>query len=154
MVRMAAAVMSAVMLTAGTAAAETSATLRTLLIKYRCPVVDRLDRIYDYASPKDSARHVKVHPRGLKHVGWVECSENPYLPEPSDGFRKSSCSSCSLDWIERSEIRGDTGKDWSRISQELNPGYACYADSSCSPDCAKRNPGFSRSNKVAPDFAR
>jgi hypothetical protein len=72
------------------AAAETNGSLRSLLVEYRCPVVDRLDRIYDYASPNDYRdRFLAVTLNSHPH-GYVQCmfaaSRTKLLCEASSGY--------------------------------------------------------------------
>ncbi len=80
----------AIALAAGSAAAEQSKSLRDFLMHYRCPVVDRLDRIYeagDHASHRDRflALTVPEHPHG-----YVQCMffdrRKEMLCEASSGF--------------------------------------------------------------------
>jgi hypothetical protein len=72
------------------AAAQTSDTLRALLVEYRCPVVDRLDRIYEHASPDDYRdRFLAVTLAGHPH-GYVQCmfvaNRSRVLCEASSGY--------------------------------------------------------------------
>ena len=55
------------------AASAQTGTLRALLVEYRCPVVDRLDRIYDHPKPTDFLdRFLAVTLAGHPH-GYVQC---------------------------------------------------------------------------------
>jgi hypothetical protein len=72
------------------AAAAQSASLRALLIEYRCPVVDRLDRIYDHPRPTDYLdRFLAVTLSGHPH-GYVQCmfirNRTEVLCEASSGY--------------------------------------------------------------------
>ena len=54
-------------------ASSQTGTLRALLVEYRCPVVDRLDRIYDHPKPTDFLdRFLAVTLTGHPH-GYVQC---------------------------------------------------------------------------------
>jgi len=88
-VRTAAVIASAILLMLS-AAAQTSDSLRALLVEYRCPIVDRLDRIYEHASPNDYRdRFLAVTLSGHPH-GYVQClfAENRtwLLCEASSGY--------------------------------------------------------------------
>jgi hypothetical protein len=72
------------------AAAQQSTSLRALLVQYRCPVVDRLDRIYeagDHASHRDRflALTVPEHPHGYVQCIFFE-RRTKMLCEASSGF--------------------------------------------------------------------
>ena len=90
MIRTAGLLASAILLLLSAAAAQTSDSLRALLIEYRCPIVDRLDRIYEHASPNDYRdRFLVVTLSGHPH-GYVQCifAENRtwLLCEASSGY--------------------------------------------------------------------
>ena len=56
-----------------TTLAQSAATLRALLIEYRCPVVDRLERIYEAGDPASQRdRFLAVTLSGHPH-GYVQC---------------------------------------------------------------------------------
>jgi hypothetical protein len=64
--------------------------LRALLVEYRCPVVDRLDRVYEHASPHDHlGRFLAVTLSGHPH-GYVQCmfaaNRTRILCEASSGY--------------------------------------------------------------------
>jgi hypothetical protein len=72
------------------AAAQTTSSLRALLVQYRCPVVDRLDRIYEHRSPRDHLdRFLAVtligHPHGYVQCMFVE-NRTKLLCEASSGY--------------------------------------------------------------------
>lgn len=72
------------------AAERPSGTLRDLLVQYRCPVVDRLDRIYeagDHASHRDRflALTVPEHPHGYVQCIFFE-RRTRMLCEAASGF--------------------------------------------------------------------
>ena len=71
-------------------AAAQSGTLREFLIEYRCPVVDRLDRIYEHRSPHDYRdRFLAVTLTNHPH-GYVQCmfthARSRVLCEASSGY--------------------------------------------------------------------
>lgn len=79
----------AILLSTTIASAQTG-TLRALLAEYRCPVVDRLDRIYEHPKPTDFRdRYLAVtlvpHPHG-----YVQCmfmaNRTRVLCEASSGY--------------------------------------------------------------------
>ena len=77
------------MIAATTASAQTG-TLRALLTEYRCPVVDRLDRIFDHPKPTDFRdRFLAVTLVGHPH-GYVQCmfvgNRTRVLCEASSGY--------------------------------------------------------------------
>lgn len=79
----------AVLLSTALASAQTG-TLRALLVEYRCPVVDRLDRIYDHPKPTDFRdRFLAVTLTGHPH-GYVQCifmaNRTRILCEASSGY--------------------------------------------------------------------
>ena len=79
----------ALLLSTGVAAAQ-STTLRALLMEYRCPVVDRIDRIYAYPKPTDYLdRFLAVTLVGHPH-GYVQCmfirNRTGILCEASSGY--------------------------------------------------------------------
>src|ERR1700738_4387274 len=70
--------------------AQTGGSLRALLVEYRCPVVDRLDRVYEHASPDDYRnRFLAVTLSGHPH-GYVHCmfaaNRTRRLCEASSGY--------------------------------------------------------------------
>jgi hypothetical protein len=72
------------------ATAQTGDSLRALLAQYRCPVVDRLDRIYQHASPHDYlGRFLGVTLSDHPH-GYVQCmfthQRTRILCEASSGY--------------------------------------------------------------------
>jgi hypothetical protein len=74
------------------ASAQTG-TLRALLVEYRCPVVDRLDRIFDHPKPTDYLdRFLAVTLAGHPH-GYVQCifiaNRTRVLCEASSGYHYS-----------------------------------------------------------------
>jgi T3SS (YopN, CesT) and YbjN peptide-binding chaperone 3 len=78
------------MLLSITVAAAQTGSLRALLVEYRCPVVDRLDRIYEHASPHDYLdRFLVVTLSGHPH-GYVQCmftaQRSKILCEASSGY--------------------------------------------------------------------
>jgi hypothetical protein len=84
------AIMVLVLLSSTAACAEERASLRSLLVVYRCPVVDRLERVYDSgdrSGHKDRYLAVTVpeHPHG-----YVQCmfydNATRLLCEASSGF--------------------------------------------------------------------
>ena len=71
-------------------ASSQTGTLRALLVEYRCPVVDRLDRIYDHPKPTDFLdRFLAVTLTGHPH-GYVQCismaNRTRILCEASSGY--------------------------------------------------------------------
>jgi hypothetical protein len=71
-------------------AQEMRARLRALLVEYRCPIVDRLERIYefgDHSSQRD--RFIAVTVPGHRH-GYVQCifqdARSKVLCEASSGY--------------------------------------------------------------------
>jgi hypothetical protein len=79
----------AMLLSTATASAQTG-TLRALLAEYRCPVVDRLDRIYDHPKPTDYLdRFLAVTLHAHPH-GYVQCmfiaNRTRILCEASSGY--------------------------------------------------------------------
>jgi hypothetical protein len=90
MVRTAGMAACAILLSSTVTAAQTGATLRALLAEYRCPVVDRLDRIYEHRSPNDYLdRFLAVTLVGHPH-GYVQCmfvdNRSKMLCEASSGY--------------------------------------------------------------------
>jgi T3SS (YopN, CesT) and YbjN peptide-binding chaperone 3 len=78
------------MLLSSVASAQIGDTLRALLVEYRCPVVDRLDRIYEHASLHDYRdRFLAVTLSGHPH-GYVQCmfttQRTRILCEASSGY--------------------------------------------------------------------
>jgi hypothetical protein len=78
-----------ILLSSALASAQTG-TLRALLVEYRCPVVDRLDRIYDHPKPTDFRdRFLAVTLAGHPH-GYVQCifiaNRTRILCEASSGY--------------------------------------------------------------------
>jgi hypothetical protein len=80
MARTAAVIASAILLMLSAAGAQISDSLRALLVEYRCPIVDRLDRIYEHASPNDYrdrflAVTLSGHPQCLfaENRTWLLC---------------------------------------------------------------------------------
>jgi hypothetical protein len=76
--------------TALPADAQSTQTLRALLMEYRCPVVDRLDRIYEFPKPTDyKDRFLAVMLVGHPH-GYVQCmfvaNRSRIFCEASSGF--------------------------------------------------------------------
>lgn len=89
MIRRAIVVIGAVFVSISVASAQTG-TLRALLVEYRCPVVDRLERIYDHPKPTDYRdRFLAVTLAGHPH-GYVQCmfiaSRTGILCEASSGY--------------------------------------------------------------------
>jgi hypothetical protein len=90
MVRTAGMATCAFLLSATVTAAQTGATLRGLLVEYRCAVVDRLERIYENPSPNDYRdRFLAVTLAGHPH-GYVQCmfieQRSKILCEASSGY--------------------------------------------------------------------
>jgi len=78
-----------ILLSTALASAQTG-TLRALLVEYRCPVVDRLDRIYDHPKPTDFLdRFLAMTLTGHPH-GYVQCifmaNRTRILCEASSGY--------------------------------------------------------------------
>ena len=72
------------------ALAQTGESLRALLVEYRCPIVDRLDRIYEHPSPHDYlGRFLGVTLSEHPH-GYVQCmfthQRTRILCEASSGY--------------------------------------------------------------------
>jgi hypothetical protein len=72
------------------AIAQMQPTLRALLLEYRCPVVDRLERIYSHGNPSsDADRFLAITHPGHPH-GYVQCmffdNRRRLLCEASSGF--------------------------------------------------------------------
>jgi T3SS (YopN, CesT) and YbjN peptide-binding chaperone 3 len=81
---------SCVILLSLVAAPAQTGSLRALLVEYRCPVVDRLDRIYEHRSPHDHRdRFLAVTLSGHPH-GYVQCiftaNRTRILCEASSGY--------------------------------------------------------------------
>jgi hypothetical protein len=79
----------AMLLSTATASAQTG-TLRALLAEYRCPVVDRLDRIYDHPKPTDFldrflAVTLQAHPHGYVQCMFI-ANRTRILCEASSGY--------------------------------------------------------------------
>ena len=79
----------AILLSTAIASAQTG-TLRAFLAEYRCPVVDRLDRIFDHPKPTDYLdRFLAVTLLGHPH-GYVQCmftaNRTRILCEASSGY--------------------------------------------------------------------
>jgi hypothetical protein len=90
MTRAARLAIGAVLATATAAAAQEGAALRALLIEYRCPVVDRLDRIHAHPRSTDyKDRFLAVtlvgHPHGYVQCMFVE-NRSGIFCEASSGF--------------------------------------------------------------------
>jgi hypothetical protein len=69
---------------------QAQSSLRALLVEYRCPVVDRLDRIYEHPSPNDYLdRFLSVtlpnHPHGYVQCMFIE-NRSRILCEASSGY--------------------------------------------------------------------
>lgn len=70
--------------------ADDGGTLRALLIRYRCPLVDRFERVYEAGDPtSDADRFVAVtvptHPHGYVQCIFIE-GKTRLLCEASSGF--------------------------------------------------------------------
>lgn len=81
-----------ILLSAAISSAQTG-TLRALLVEFRCPVVDRLDRIYDHPKPTDFLdRFLAVTLESHPH-GYVQCifiaNRTRILCEASSGYHYS-----------------------------------------------------------------
>lgn len=75
---------------AATVASAQTGTLRALLVEYRCPVVDRLDRIFDHPKPTDYLdRFLAVtlvpHPHGYVQCMFI-ANRTRILCEASSGY--------------------------------------------------------------------
>ena len=73
-----------------TGVAAPRASLRALLVEYRCPVVDRLERIYEYGDPTvEMDRFIAVNLEGHPH-GYVQCmfvqNQTRMVCEAASGF--------------------------------------------------------------------
>lgn len=72
------------------ASAQTGDTLRALLVEYRCPIVDRLDRIYEHPSPHDYLGRFLVVTVSEHPHGYVQCmfttQRTRILCEASSGY--------------------------------------------------------------------
>jgi hypothetical protein len=82
-------IVSAALVATTTAWAQTG-TLRALLAEYRCPVVDRLDRIFDHPKPTDFrdrflAVTLDAHPHGYVQCMFI-ASRTRVLCEASSGY--------------------------------------------------------------------
>jgi len=89
-IRTACVIMVALLESTVMARAQAADSLRALLVEYRCPIVDRLDRIYDHASPDDYRdRFLAVNLSGHPH-GYVQCmfvaGRTRILCEASSGY--------------------------------------------------------------------
>ena len=89
MIRKIGPVVSTILIATTVASAQTG-TLRALLAEYRCPVVDRLDRIFDHPKPTDFLdRFLAVTHVGHPH-GYVQCifiaNRTRVLCEASSGY--------------------------------------------------------------------
>jgi hypothetical protein len=81
---------ASVLLLSATAASAQTGTLRALLAEYRCPVVDRLDRIFEHPKPTDYLdRFLAVTLHAHPH-GYVQCifiaNRTRVLCEASSGY--------------------------------------------------------------------
>jgi hypothetical protein len=90
MIRTPALAVFALLLSGGSAVAQLSETLRALLIRYRCPVVDRLVQIYGNPRPTDARdRFIAVTVPNHAH-GYVQCmfieSRSRIYCEASSGY--------------------------------------------------------------------
>jgi hypothetical protein len=90
MIRTAGVTSCAMLLSLTAVTAQTGGSVRGLLVEYRCPVVDRLDRIYEHASPHDYRdRFLAVTLSGHPH-GYVQCmfaaNRTRLLCEASSGY--------------------------------------------------------------------
>jgi hypothetical protein len=83
--------MTAAMLAASTVswAQDTSTTFHDLLVQYRCPVVDRLQRIYEADGPADDQDRFLIIDFPNRPQDYVQCvfdSRTKMLCEASSGF--------------------------------------------------------------------
>jgi hypothetical protein len=88
--------------------AEMSASLRGLLIEYRCQLVDRLERIYEFGDKaSDRNRFIAVTVPQHRH-GYVQCmfAERGSLLycEASSGFHYDKEGAPRTQWLERGKI--------------------------------------------------
>ncbi|HST12916.1 MAG TPA: hypothetical protein VLL05_21235, partial [Terriglobales bacterium] len=70
-------------------AEDVAATFRELLIQYRCPVVDRLQQIYETAGTSDPQNLFLIIEFALRPQDYVQCvfdSATRMLCEASSGF--------------------------------------------------------------------
>jgi hypothetical protein len=71
------------------AAAQDADTFRELLIQYRCPVVDRLERIYEAGSPSDAQDRFLIIDFTSHPQDYVQCvfdTRTKMLCEASSGY--------------------------------------------------------------------
>jgi len=79
----------AVLITPVTAAAQDADSFRDLLIQYRCPVVDRLERIYEASDPSDSQNDFIIIDFAARPQDYVQCvfdTRTKMLCEAASGF--------------------------------------------------------------------
>lgn len=89
------------------AAAEETGTYRDLLVKYRCPVVDRLQQIYaaaDYSHPQNWFLIVDLAARPHDYVQCVFDTKTRMLCEAASGFYDNVASEPRSRWLPRSAI--------------------------------------------------
>lgn len=107
MIRKAVIVFWALVASVGVAWAQTG-TLRALLVEYRCPVVDRLDRIYDHPKPTDFRdRFLALTLTGHPH-GYVQCmfvaNRTGILCEASSGYYYNKAGAPRTYYLPRAAI--------------------------------------------------
>lgn len=97
----------AMTLSTSVASAQTG-TLRALLVEYRCPVVDRLDRIYDHPKPTDFRdRFLALTLAGHPH-GYVQCifvaNRTRIMCEASSGYYYSKVGAPRTFYLPRESV--------------------------------------------------
>ncbi len=98
---------SAILLSTAIASAQTD-TLRALRAEYRCPIVDRLDRIFDHPKPTDFldrflAVTLVAHPHGYVQCMFVD-NRTKILCEASSGYHYDKAGAPRTFFLPRSAI--------------------------------------------------
>ena len=131
-----------VLLLSAAAASAQTGTLRALLAEYRCPIVDRLDRIYEHPKPTDFLdRFLAVTLHAHPH-GYVQCifvaNRTKILCEASSGFYYSKTGAPRTFFLPRDAVAAlgklgfstDDSKGNFRYESELGapPDFNAIAD--------------------------
>ena len=116
--------------------AEMSSSLQALLIEYRCPLVDRLERIYEFgdrASARD--RFIAVTVPEHKH-GYVQCmfieKGRAMLCEASSGFHYTRKDERRTFWLDPKSVLALVRLGFSADDSEGN--FATVFDVAEAPD--------------------
>jgi hypothetical protein len=122
---------SALLLSTALASAQT-ATLRALLAEYRCPVVDRLDRIFEHPKPTDYldrflAVTLVAHPHGYVQCMFI-ANRTKVLCEASSGYHYDKKGAPRAFFLPRSAVEALGKLGFSTDDSEGNFRYEAVID--------------------------